>query len=119
MRGPNVHGRPDRRIIIERCDAKHDMRLIRTISHDVSAANRTETPHFAGRRFEGGKFFLTRDQTEMIPHDASGGRIWSRMSFAAGRAVTMADRSIEAIDLIPHRSAKAASFQRHRFLLGG
>jgi hypothetical protein len=114
-----VHGRPDRRIIIERCDAKHDMRLIRTFGHDVSAATRAESPHFAGRRFEGRKLFLTRDQTEMISHDARGRRIWSPMSFAAGRAVTMTDRSIEAVDLITYRSAQATSFQRHAFLLGG
>jgi hypothetical protein len=55
----------------------------------------------------------------MISHDARGRRIWSPMSFAAGRAVTMTDRGIEAVDLITYRSAQATSFQRHGFLLGG
>ena len=73
MRGPDVHGRPDRRIIVERRDPKHDMRLVGAPGDNVGAAHGTETPHSAGRGFEGRKFFLAGDQMKMIPRDARRG----------------------------------------------
>jgi hypothetical protein len=115
MQGPDVHGRPDRRIIVEGGDAKHDMRLIGAFGDDVGAAPGTEPPHPAGRRFEGDKLFSARDQMKMISHDARRGRVWRRVRFATGLAVTMTDRCVEAVDLIAHRSAQAASFQCHGF----
>ena len=45
MRGPDVHDRPDRRIVIKRRDTKHDMWLIGAIGNDMRAAQRAESPH--------------------------------------------------------------------------
>ena len=116
VRSPDVHHRPDRRIIVEGRDAKHDMRLACALGEDVRAAHRAESPHSTGRRFEGRKLFGACDQMKMIPRDPRRRRVRSRMRFAAGRTVTIADRGVEAVDLVTHRSAQAASFQGHGIL---
>jgi hypothetical protein len=67
----------------------------------------------AGRGFEGRKLFPARGQMKMVPHDARGGRVRRGMRLAAGRAMAMTDRRVEAADLITHRSAQTASFQSH------
>jgi len=47
MRGPDVHDRPDRRVVIKRRDAKHDMRLIGAVGNNVRAAKLAKSPHSA------------------------------------------------------------------------
>jgi hypothetical protein len=116
VRRPDVHDRPDRRIIVEGRDAKHDMRLACALGEDVRAAHRAESPCSTGRRFEGRKLFGACDQMKMIPRDPRRRRVRSRMRFTACRTVTIADRGIEAVDLVTHRSAQAASFQGHGVL---
>ncbi len=95
-----MHGRRHRRIVVKCRDAKHDMRLIRTLGDDVRSAQGTEPSHPTGRRFEGRKFFRACNQMKMLPRNARGGCVRCCMSLAAGLTVAMTDRCVETVDLI-------------------
>src|SRR5277367_3995624 len=95
-----MEDRPLARIIVEGCRPQDDMRIGRTIGHEMRTADRAEAPQLAGRGFVGTELVLAREPAEMLAHDAGGRGEGGGMRLAAGSAVAMADRRAQPVDFI-------------------
>jgi hypothetical protein len=104
-------------VFVQASDAQDNVRLSCPLRNEMSTAARAEAPHLSRRRFECAKHILASRPAEVLSHYARRGRERRGVSLAARPAMTMHDRHVEAIDLVPNRAAKAAPFH-HSIPLG-
>lgn len=97
------------RIVIKGRDPHDHMGLGRALSHQVAATARAEMPQLAGRGLETGQQLKAPDPAKMLTIDPGRRGEWRRMGLAAGMAMTMADRHIEAVDFIGDGLAQATA----------
>src|SRR5471030_2802600 len=90
------------------------MRLSQPLRHQLRATHRTEMPKLARRRFVAAQPVLTLGPAKMLAHDP--GRRGERRSvgLAAGLAMTVNDRHVEAVELIFDGFAQATAVQGGR-----
>lgn len=68
-------------------------------------------PELARRRLEGGQQFFPLHPAKVLTHHPGGGDKRCRMHLAAAVAVAVADRHVQAANLIAHRFTKATSVE--------